>query len=385
MSWRFVFVKRLAIVTLLFAFLFTSITPALAIDLKTAKNEKSNVDSRISKLNASKKEILEKKAALERQKKKVANAQAAENNAYKELVGQITEAQKNLEVTKAALADAVAKYNSQLELVKTRLNVMYQNSSATMLDTLLESKNVIEFYERLQYMSIIAQSDSELISDLNADKLDVEYKKKMQLAAEALLEDKASEKRDKLATLKNSRAELEDQLSRSKAELAKLEKEEDALLAESKRLQSVIKNLSRSTGKYAGGTMKWPLPSSFSITSTFGMRKHPILRKYKMHTGIDIDGETGNSIIAANKGTVIMAQYDNSGGYGRMIVIDHGGGISTLYAHCSKLLVSVGDVVKSGEVIARVGSTGLSTGSHLHFEVRKNGDPVNPLKGYLKN
>jgi len=377
-------VKRLAIVTLLFAFLFTSIAPAMAIDLKTAKNEKSTVDSRISKLNSNKKKVLEEKAKLEKQQKQVANAQAAENNAYKELQSQITDAQEHLRDTEAALADAVANYNSQNELVKTRLNVMYQNSSASMLDTLLESKSVIEFYERLQYMSVIAKSDNALISDLNDAKMDVEYKKKLQQDAEELLEQKASDKQEKLRTLKNSRAEVEDQLDRSKTELAKLEKEEDALLAKSKELQSVIKNLSRSTGKYAGGTMTWPLPSSYSITSTFGMRKHPILRKYKMHTGIDIDGETGNSIVAANKGKVIMAQYDSSGGYGRLIVIDHGGGITTLYAHCSKLLVSVGDEVKAGKVIAKVGSTGLSTGSHLHFEVRVNGNPVNPLKGYLK-
>lgn len=377
--------KRLAIVTLLVAFLTTSMAPAMAIDLKTAKNEKSSVDSRINKLNANKKKVLQQKAALEKQQKQVANAQAAENNAYKELVGQISDAEENLRQTEAALADAEANYNQLRELVKTRLRVMYENSNATMLDTLLESKSVVEFYERLKYMSLIARNDDELINDLNEAKLDVEYKKKLQQEAKALLEQRASDKQQRLTTLKASRAELEDQLTRSKAELAKLEKEEDNLIAESKRLQSVIKNLSKSSKKYAGGTMRWPLPSSYSITSSFGMRKHPILRKYKMHTGIDIDGETGNSIVAANKGTVIMAQYDRSGGYGRMVVIDHGGGITTLYAHCSKLLVSVGDEVKAGEVIAKVGSTGLSTGSHLHFEVRRNGEPVNPLRGYLSN
>jgi murein DD-endopeptidase MepM/ murein hydrolase activator NlpD len=115
------------------------------------------------------------------------------------------------------------------------------------------------------------------------------------------------------------------------------------------------------------------------------MRMHPILRKYKMHTGIDIDADKGDSIIAANKGTVIIAKYDRNG-YGNMIVIDHGGGITTLYGHASKLLVSVGDEVNAGQVIAKVGSTGLSTGPHLHFEVRVDGTPKNPLSnGYLSN
>lgn len=355
----------------------------MAIDLKTAKDAKSTVDSRIDKLNANKKKVLEQKAKLEKQKKQVANAQAAETNAYKVLIGQITDAQKNLDETEAALAEAEANYNQQRELVKIRLNVMYQNSSATMLDTLLESKSVVEFYERLRYISLISKNDSGLIDNLKEAKLDVEYKRKLQQEAKVQLDQKASDQREKLTTLKASRAELEDQLTRSTAELAKLEKEEDALLAESKRLQSVIKNLSKGGKKYAGGTMTWPLPSSELVTSSFGMRKHPILRKYKMHTGIDINGDTGNSIVAANKGTVIIAEYDTSGGYGRYVVLDHGGGITTLYAHCSKLLVSVGDEVKAGEVIAKVGSTGLSTGSHLHFEVRVDGVPKNPLAGYL--
>ena len=125
--------------------------------------------------------------------------------------------------------------------------------------------------------------------------------------------------------------------------------------------------------------MQWPCPSSYNVTSYYGMRKHPILRKYKMHTGIDIGASKGSSIVAANKGTVIMATYDKSGGYGNMVVLDHGAGITTLYAHASKLCVKVGDEVKAGAVIAKVGSTGLSTGNHLHFEVRVNGETKNPL------
>jgi murein DD-endopeptidase MepM/ murein hydrolase activator NlpD len=128
--------------------------------------------------------------------------------------------------------------------------------------------------------------------------------------------------------------------------------------------------------------MTWPVPSSYRITSSFGMRKHPILRKNKMHTGVDRGADKGASIVAANSGTVIMAHYDKNG-YGNMVVIDHGGGITTLYAHASKLLVKVGDKVKSGQTIAKVGSTGLSTGNHLHFEVRVNGEPKDPMKGYL--
>ena len=159
-----------------------------------------------------------------------------------------------------------------------------------------------------------------------------------------------------------------------------IQKKADELEAELKRIAS-----SSSTSKYTGGTMTWPLPNYYTVTSPFGNRLHPILKKYKMHTGIDIAGAgcNGKNIVAAASGKVITAGWIS--GYGYTVMIDHGGGIVTLYAHSQKLLVKVGEQVKAGQAIALVGSTGNSTGPHLHFEVRENGKYVNPLDGYLKN
>lgn len=375
--------KKLMIVTLLVALCMALLTPVAADELSTAKSEKSSVDSRISKLNADKKEALAKKAKLEQDKQKLANAQTAEKNAYNELMNQISDAEENLRQTTVALEEAEVNYRQKQEQFKVRIKVMYQNSTATKLETLMESKSIMEFYERVHYMAIISKNDSNMINDLKEAKQEVEYKKQLQQQAKELLEQKASDTQENIESLKASRTELEGEITRSQAALNKLEREVDALIAESNRLNSVIKNLS-SKKKYVGGSMVWPCPSSQNITSPYGMRKHPILRKYKMHTGIDIGANKNSSIVAANKGTVIMAQYDNSGGYGRMVVIDHGAGITTLYAHCNSLLVKVGDEVKAGQVIAKVGSTGLATGNHLHFEVRVNGETQNPLKsGYL--
>ena len=381
--------KRLVIVTLLVAFMAGLLVPVAADELSEAKSKKSAVDSRISKLNESKKKVLEEKARLEKQKQELANVQAAENSAYKELVNQISEAEENLRQTEAALREAENIYNQQRELLKTRLKVMYINSSTTKLDMLLESKSLVEFFERLHYMSIIARNDDEVIENLQIAKMDVEVKKQQQEQAKALLEQQANEKMEKISSIKASRALVESEISKSNAELKKLEADIDRQIAESKRLNDVIKNLSVSKNKYTGGSMTWPVPSSYRVTSPYGMRKHPILRKYKMHTGIDIGASYGSSIVAAASGTVIMSKYDSSGGYGNMVVIDHGVNskgqqITTLYAHASKLLVKVGDKVKAGQVIAKVGSTGLSTGNHCHFEVRVNGETINPLSsGYL--
>ena len=145
--------------------------------------------------------------------------------------------------------------------------------------------------------------------------------------------------------------------------------EANALTAEILKLQG--------KGAYVGGDLAWPAPASTRITSPFGYRTHPILKIKKLHTGIDIGVSSGNNVVSANAGKVIKAAWNNS--YGYMVMVDHGGGIVTLYAHNSKLLVKTGDVVTRGQKIALSGSTGMSTGPHLHFEVRVNGEYKDPM------
>ena len=133
---------------------------------------------------------------------------------------------------------------------------------------------------------------------------------------------------------------------------------------------------------YIGGTLAWPVPGYTKITSEYAMRVHPITGVYKLHTGVDISAPMGANFIAANDGIVVKAEMNSA--YGNMVIIDHGGGISTLYAHGSEILVTVGQSVKRGDAILKVGSTGYSTGPHAHFEVRINGVTTNPLP-YITN
>ena len=373
--------KRFTLAILLIAITFSSVLPVMADELSDAKNKKASTDNRIADLKKKQQAELKEKTRLEKEQQELTKQQNEEANAIEELEKQIAEAKEHLRQTEFALAQATADYNQMNELVKTRLQVMYKNSETTMLDTLLSSGSVVEFYERLHYMQVISENDNKLMQQLEEARLDVELKKQMEEQAKEILEQKLGEREERLQQIKTSRARVEGEISRSKKEIQQLEKEIDKQLEESKRLESKIKTL-MTKQKYVGGSMTWPVPSSYRITSSFGMRKHPILRKNKMHTGVDIGADKGASIVAANSGTVIMAHYDKNG-YGNMVVIDHGGGITTLYAHASKLLVKVGDKVKSGQTIAKVGSTGLSTGNHLHFEVRVNGEPKDPMKGYL--
>lgn len=354
--------------------------PVVADNIKDYQEEKSSIDSRISKLSLKKKEELRKKAELENEKKNLASQQAAVKKVYNELVREIDEFMTAIKELEKSIAEAEANYSRQKELLKTRLKVMYESSNSSIFDLLAQSESIIDFIDSMRYMSLISQNDQKIVEELNQAKLDVEFKKLSYEEQKLELQLQADARKARLTAIKASRAELDQEIQRSTTQLRKLEKEEDALIAESEKLNNIIKDLSKKK-KYTGGSMVWPLPSSYSIVSAFGRRKHPILRKYKMHTGIDIDGDKGDSIVAANNGTVIISGWKN--GYGNTVVIDHGGGITTLYAHCSKLLVEVGAEVSAGKVIAKVGSTGLSTGPHLHFEVRNDGKPVNPLDGYL--
>jgi murein DD-endopeptidase MepM/ murein hydrolase activator NlpD len=374
--------KRITILLIIsIFFISTCALPVSAIDLKSAKQQKSSIDSQIDKLASDKKKVLTEKAQLESSQKAILKTQAAENAEYKQLLSQIDELDAKLKEISQAVISAQEDYNMQQALFQTRLKVMYENSSTSTLDMMLQSKSIIDFLEKLQYIFLISKNDKTIMEDLNLAKIELDDKKQLQQETMQDIQEKASDKKDHLTSLSTSRAELEERLSKSKAELNKLEAREDELLAKSNALQSTIKNLSKNS-RYTGGTMVWPCPSSYSVVSSFGMRRHPILKKYKMHTGIDISASKGVSIVAANNGTVILSSYDRNG-YGNYLVVDHGGGITTLYGHASKLLVKVGAKVKAGQVIAKVGMTGLATGNHLHFEVRKDGVPVNPLNGYL--
>ncbi len=262
-----------------------------------------------------------------------------------------------------------------------RLCAMYENSHKTIFDLFLESSSITEFFQIVQIYKYIAEKDNEVICELDVARRELDIKRSMLNGDyDSILEQINKTKQD-LYDLKLTRAELLRQVSLVQEQIRLLSTQEDKLEQESRDLAYKIKNL-QTTKKYVGGDFTWPLPSDHTVHSQFGMRLHPIYKYYRMHTGIDIGGPYGAAIVAANSGTVLYAKYDS--GYGYHVVIDHGGGFSTLYAHASKLIVKSGDTVKKGQTIAYVGSTGLSTGPHLHFEVRINGDPVNPLNYYKK-
>ncbi len=370
--------KRIIALVAMIMLAFVFVVPAQADKLSAAKREKARLQSKISDVQRQKTIAKRKLVAANAQKKSLIEIQNAKNREYNKLVSQIDALNENIKQIDDAIKKAESDYNNQMVLLKKRLVIMYQNSGTTYLQSLLESKDIMELMEKAKLISMVSKNDKQLLDSIAVMKKDIEVKKSMRLSEKRRKSNMAKSKANDLHALSMSRADLENNINDISQDLKKYEEQEDEMLRQAEALNSVIKSLSSSSRKYSGGIMRWPVPSSGRISSSYGMRYHPVLHKMKMHTGIDIPAPYGNSIVAGNSGTVILAQYTQ--GYGNTVIIDHGGGIATLYGHCSRFCVSVGDKVDAGEVIAKIGSTGLSTGNHCHFEVRVNGATVNPLK-----
>ncbi|MBQ9931190.1 MAG: peptidoglycan DD-metalloendopeptidase family protein [Firmicutes bacterium] len=323
--------------------------------------------------------------------KKLENEIVSAENEIKSLQVQITEteadvkaAQADLEEAQANLQAAAEDLDQQDRSMSQRIRSMYKSGDMTILEVLLGSASITDFMTNLDMAQRIYENDAEVLADLGVryEKLEdernaVEERKNNLSQLQSTLEAQYEKEKTDQAALQVSRT----QIQKMKADVAEnndaLEEMIDALNAEAKALKAEILKL-QSNGDYVGGELLWPTSDGTRISSPFGYRIHPILKVKKLHTGIDIAIGSGSNVRAANDGTVIKAQ--NSGGYGYMVMIDHGGGIVTLYAHNSKLLVSKGDVVVRGQEIAKSGSTGMSKGPHLHFEVRLNGEYVDPME-----
>lgn len=285
-----------------------------------------------------------------------------------------------IEYKKTDLSESEYEYAKYMELFNKRLRAMYMNSDMDYMELMLTAQSISELAVRLDMVSYIAENDQKLLGDLNNTKILIRHQKYE-------LELSEQEMRSKMQTVVDAKGELlvastekqsiydslQDQYTELKKAVAEIEAQEKAVGDEIKRLQM--------ERDYVGGELAWPSPGYYYVTSKFGMRFHPVLKRNKLHTGIDLRVPSGSKIVAANEGVVLIAKYNVA--YGYYVVIDHGGGISTLYAHNKKLLVSAGQTVKRGQVISYSGSTGYSTGPHLHFEYRINGEYQNPLD-YLK-
>ncbi len=344
-------------------------------------------------------ELSEKKKETEKIKERIKEKQQDKNEAttkVRQIAIEISGVQDDIESVQELIdlkQREIDSANSKIEILnndiaktkkklKARMKVMYEVGRTSYLEIIMESKGFSDLFTRIAAVQAIVRHDNKVMDDyanqideLNSQKAVVESEQAEQIEAKGLL----TEKKGELQSLKAQSDKLVKELS---ADIAKLEAEEKQKEKDAAALQSEInKALSKSKGTnvvYKGnGKFQWPSAASTKITSKFGYRIHPIFNTKKLHRGIDIGAPQGSNVLAAEAGVVLTAGYNGS--YGNYVTINHGGGFVTLYAHNSKLTVKAGDKVSKGQVIAKCGSTGNSTGPHIHFEVQVNGSLVNPL------
>jgi murein DD-endopeptidase MepM/ murein hydrolase activator NlpD len=283
--------------------------------------------------------------------------------------------------TAARLKELEQRLQQRQQLLARRVRVAYQQGNASTVRVLLGSRDVHDLISRSYVLGRIARADSRLVLAIRQDKeeaaqakaqLDKQAQEIAQLEAELAqqtyrLHQQTQVKREILQDIARDR-QLKEQA------LDEWEEESRQIAAMLRAMEQTPRGQARLARPFRGVFI---CPVNGPIVSGFGMRFHPILKVNRMHNGVDIAAPYGTPIKAAADGEVIFAGYRR--GYGNTVIIDHGGGVATLYAHCSALAVGEGATVKQGQVIGYVGATGLATGPHLHFEVRRNGEPVNPL------
>lgn len=294
------------------------------------------------------------------------------------------------------LEEARQTEENQYEAMKLRIRYMYERGETSYFDILLQSENIADMLNRAEYISQIAEYDRNQLELYARTKEEVAQKEAVleqehsellavqeateakQASVETLLANKQQELQSyeaQIASAENQISEYEKDIALQEARIKEIE-EEIRRQEEEARKQAEAAGTTYKTTSLGDINFIWPCPSSSRITSGFGGRSSPTEGASSNHKGIDIGASTGSDILAAADGTVTISTYSSSAG--NYIMISHGGGVSTVYMHCSQRLVEVGDTVSQGQVIAKVGSTGYSTGPHLHFEIRSGGGNVDP-------
>lgn len=337
------------------------------------------------------KEIEEKQSELLAKKKEESSALSELKNINNTLYvtskklsstnNKLSKVQQELALLEEHLAKSENNLNYNKDVLENRLTSIYVQGDVHILEVLLDSTSFTEFLTRWDFFNRLAAKDTSLIATIKDEIKSLEENRNLALVKKETFLDLQKDQNTQKQQLAVASSRQKQLYKSIKSERSSIQKALDDLEEESNRIESELKQLTGGGGYLGSGKMKWPTPGYGRVTSPYGWRIHPILKKKRMHTGVDIGAPYGASIVATEQGKVIFVGWRNA--YGRVVMIDHGGGIVTMYAHTSKTLVNVGEKVYKGKKIAKIGTTGWSTGPHLHFEVRKNGKHVNPMT-YLK-
>ena len=364
---------------------FTPNTTATAKTLQQLQDERDALAQKTKDAKAALENAKQQQLTLQQEIDAFDQVLSAASEEYDKSLEDLNDVSGRLEQSEAELEKATEEKEKQFDVFGDRIKFFYENGTTGYLDVIFESKSISDMLARIQYVEDIMEYDNEILSNLKEaentikvktaeiaeEKAEVEELVKENEQKKQELDEIMAEKKEKLIQYQNDEAMYEEMIANDE----KASRQVEALIN-----QALSASSYSSSYVYTGGQLNWPVPakaaSSSSLSSGFINRNNPISGRRELHTGYDIPAPYGSNIVAAEAGTVIYSGWMN--GYGNTIMIDHGGGLVTLYGHNSSLVVSKGQSVTRGQVIAKCGSTGNSTGNHCHFEVRVNGKAVSP-------
>lgn len=368
--------------------------------LKEAQQEKAALEKAledakqtINELKESKGDVQEKVNDLNTQLMNISSQITALENQLAQKNQELTEKKDQIEDTKSQLEDAKKQEEQQYADMKVRIQFMYENAQESYFEALFSSESFSDFLNSAEYIIQIQEYDRKKLNEYQ-DTVDYIENVEKQLEEDyATLEEIKKEVEQEKASVEQEKASVAALMKQRETELVGIEgnidsaqsdadyyaaeiKAQEEIIAEIKRIEAEKAAAGKQDNPYTGGVFTWPCPSSTRVTSDYGTRVSPMGGASSNHKGIDIGASGGAAIVAAADGTVTTASYSSAAG--NYVMIDHGGGLYTVYMHASALLVSPGQTVSAGQTIAQVGSTGISTGNHLHFGVSLNGSYVSP-------
>lgn len=354
--------------------------------------ERNSIKSQISDAQKKLTEIKNQKSATQAELDSLDQELTSVQEELDRITQELEDTNQRLVVSEAELKQAVEDREGQYETLKKRVRIMYENGTVGYLQIVLEAENFNDFLKRIEYINCLMEYDQKVLADyqnveniistrvdqITADKESLEVLESQQASRKKVLDESIAVKNELIRKLNSDESTYNQQISK----LEQSDKEIQSMLKKAQTSSSVTRASSSSSNKVyssSGNTkMQYPIPAynGYRPNSGYGYRSSPISGRSEFHTGLDLKATLNTDVIASEAGTVIYS--GTKGGYGKTIIIDHGNGVSTLYAHNNRLVVSAGQSVKRGQVIAKAGTTGYSTGVHSHFEVRVNGSHTNP-------
>lgn len=383
--------KKILFFILISCFFLNLFNISYAKSINELNKEKNDIKDKVNQSKKDLEETKEEKSSFLKEVEKLDTQLEKTEDELKDLQNKLENTKKTLEKTEIELEEAEKTKIKQYESLKKRIRIIYEYGSETYLDILLDSKGIMDFFRRIEYVNKIMKHDQKIFERYKEIEKSVQIKLEEVKINKENLENLTKQTSEKKKQLESNIKNKQQMVSKLQSEQVALEQKIKDLEKEDREItnlinQAKIKATKSSKNKVysvSGGRLAHPVPAfaGHPINDSYGPRIHPISKRKSFHAGLDLKATYGTDIVAAEAGTVIYS--GSRGGYGKTVIIDHGNGLTTLYAHNSKLVVSQGESVKRGQVVAKAGSTGYSTGVHAHFEVRINGKHTDP-EPYLK-